>query len=126
MMIGRFLCFPTLVCQGATAAMDARLEEAALLAGAGPTRRLARIVAPPLRPSLFGAWTLVFVLAVRELDAAVIVPAAKHTAMYRVFNAVHFGRDDFVAALALLVIFVVVLPGLVWSLFSNRRMEFLP
>ncbi len=126
MMIGRFLCFPTLVCQSATAAMDARLEEAALLAGAGPTRRLARIVAPPLRPSLFGAWTLVFVLAVRELDAAVIVPAAKHTAMYRVFNAVHFGRDDFVAALALLVIFVVVLPGLMWSLFSNRRMEFLP
>ena len=67
-----------------------------------------------------------FVLAVRELDAAVIVPAAKHTVMYRVFNAVHFGRDDFVAALALLVIFVVVLPGLAWSLLSNRRMEFLP
>ena len=37
-----------------------------------------------------------------------------------------FGRDDFVAALALLVIFVVVLPGLAWSLLSNRRMEFLP
>ena len=46
--------------------------------------------------------------------------------MYRVFNAVHFGHSNYVAALSLLVIFVVILPGLLWALFSNRRMEILP
>jgi len=126
MIIGRFLCFPTLVCQSGVAALDPKLEEAAKLAGASPLRRLLQIVAPPLWPSLAGSWTLIFILAVRELDAAVIVPAAKQTAMYRVFNAVHFGHSNYVAALSLLVIFVVILPGLLWALFSNRRMEILP
>ncbi|MDE0903677.1 MAG: ABC transporter permease subunit [Planctomycetota bacterium] len=126
MIIGRFLCFPTLVCQSGVAALDPELEEAAKLAGASPMRRLLQIVAPPLWPSLAGSWTLIFILAVRELDAAVIVPAAKQTAMYRVFNAVHFGHSNYVAALSLLVIFVVILPGLLWALFSNRRMEILP
>ena len=126
MIIGRFLCFPTLVCQSGVASLNPELEEAAQLAGISPVKRLLRVVAPPLLPSLAGAWTLIFVLAVRELDAAVIVPAAKQTAMYRVFNAVHFGHSNYVAALSLLVIFVVILPGLLWALFSKRRMEILP
>ena len=46
--------------------------------------------------------------------------------MIRVYNAVHFGRDDFVAALALLVVFVILLPGLLWSLSGGRRLEVLP
>jgi iron(III) transport system permease protein len=126
MIIGRFLCFPTLICQSGVAALNPELEEAAQLAGISPVKRLLRVVAPPLWPSLAGAWTLIFILAVRELDAAVIVPAAKQTAMYRVFNAVHFGHSNYVAALSLLVIFVVILPGLLWALFSKRRMEILP
>jgi hypothetical protein len=39
---------------------------------------------------------------------------------------VHFGRDDFVAALALIVVFFVLLPGLLWSLFARERLEVLP
>ena len=42
------------------------------------------------------------------------------------FNQVHFGRSDFVAALALIVVFLIVLPGLLWTLFAKRRMELLP
>ena len=48
------------------------------------------------------------------------------TAMLRVFNGVHFGRDSYVAALSLLVIFAIVLPGLLWSLFARKRLEILP
>jgi ABC-type spermidine/putrescine transport system permease subunit II len=83
-------------------------------------------VAPPLLPALLGGATLVFVLAMREIDAAILVPAANGTVLFRLYNAVHFGRDDFVAALALLVVFFVLLPGLLWSLFARRRLEFLP
>jgi len=62
----------------------------------------------------------------RELDAAILVPAAGRTAMFKMFNAVHFGRDDFVAALALLIVFVTVVPGLLWTLLLGRRLEVLP
>jgi len=124
--LGRFLAFPVLSCGRSCGALSRELEEAAELCGAGPARRLARIVAPPLGSSLAGAWVLVFVLCMRELDAAILVPAANRTAMFGLFNAVHFGRDDFVAALALLIVFVTVAPGLLWSLLVGRRLEILP
>ena len=89
-------------------------------------RRLLQLVAPNLWPSLMAAWILVFVLSVRELDTAILVPAANEAVMIRVFNAVHFGRADFVAALALIVVFLIALPGLLWSLFAGRRLEVLP
>lgn len=126
MLVGRFMTFPILAQAGASAALDPHLEEAAALAGAGPAKRLARVVAPPLIPSLAGGWILVFVLAMRELDTAILVPAANQTAMFRMFNAVHFGRDDFVAALGLMIIFVTIAPGLLWTLLVGRRLEVLP
>ena len=41
------------------------------MAGARPARRLFSIVAPTISGSLFGAAALVFVLCMRELDAAI-------------------------------------------------------
>lgn len=126
LLSGRFVVFAILVAAGAVSSLDPRLEEAATLAGAGPATRIVRIVGPALRSSLAGAFVLVFVLALRELDATLLVPAANHTAMFRIFNQVHFGRDAFVAALALLLVFLIVLPGLLWSLFARKRLELLP
>jgi len=123
LLLGRFAPFPILAVSGATALLDKRLEEAGQLGGAGPVRRLFSIVAPAVRPALLGGAALVFVFGMRELDAAVLVPAANGTAMFRVYNAIHFGRDDFVAALALLVIFLILLPGILWSAFSRDGAE---
>jgi len=126
LLAGRFAPLAILSAAAAVAMLDPRLEEAALLGGAGPVRRLLAIVAPPLARALVGGATLVFVLAMRELDAAILVPAANGTILFRLYNAVHFGRDDFVAALALLTVFFVALPGLLWSLFGRGRLEVLP
>jgi len=126
LLVGRFTVFAVLVSSGAVASLDPRLEEAASLAGAGQARRLAAIVAPPLRGALAGAFVLVFVLAMRDLDSAILVPAMNKTAIFRVFNGVHFGRDAYVAALALLLVFAVLLPGLLWSALVRRRLEVLP
>ena len=126
LFVGRYLSFPILLLAGAVAAMDRRLEESAALAGAGPTTRLARIVAPQLRGSKAGSFVLVFVFCMRELDSAILVPAANHTAILRIFNGVHFGRSEYVAALALLLIFTILLPGLLWTLFGKKRLEILP
>ena len=126
LFVGRFLGIAVLIVSGAIASYSPALEESARLAGAGPISRLFRIVAPGIWPTLVGTWIAVFALSVRELDAAVLVPAANDTAMFRVFNAVHFGRDDFVSALALLVIFTILLPGTLWALFAKARLRFLP
>jgi iron(III) transport system permease protein len=123
---GRFSCFAILAISGAATALDPKLEEAAELVGAKPARRLASIVAPSLRSALAGGFVLVFVLSMRELDAAILVPAANHTAIFRVYQQVHFGRDDFVAALALLVVALILLPGVLWSVFGGRKLEVLP
>ena len=126
MLLGRFLAFPILITSGAVASTSPQLEEAARLVGASPSRRLTSIVAPSIAPSLWGGWTLVFVLGMRELDAAILVPAANKMVMFKIFNAVHFGRDAYVAALALIVVFLIMAPGLLWTLFARRRMEVLP
>jgi len=126
LLVGRFAPFAVLALASAAAMLDPRMEEAARLAGAGPLRRLAWIVAPALLPALLGAGMVVFVLALRELDAVILVPAANSMVLFRLYNAVHFGRDDFVAALALLVVFFVLLPGLLHALFGRARLEVLP
>ncbi len=123
---GRYLPIPVLIVSTAVASLDRGAEEAAELAGAGPARRLVAIVAPPLAPALFAAWISLFLLAMRELDAAILVPAANGTAMFRAFNQIHFGRDDFVAALCLLIVFFLLVPGLLWTLFAPRRAEVQP
>jgi ABC-type Fe3+ transport system permease subunit len=126
LLLGRFAPFAVLALANAAAMLDPRQEEAARLAGARPLRRRVRLVAPVLLPALLGAAVLVFVLALRELDAVILVPAANRMVLFRLYNAVHFGRDDFVAALAILVVFFVVLPGLLHALFGRRRLEILP
>ncbi|MFT7484445.1 MAG: iron(III) transport system permease protein, partial [Candidatus Paceibacteria bacterium] len=124
--VGRFLIFPILLISAAVASQSARLEEAGRVSGIGPATRLVKLVAPPIRSTLLAGWAMVFVLSMRELDATILVPAANHTVIFRVFNQIHFGRDDFVAALCLLIIFFLLLPGMLWSLFGRHRVEVLP
>ena len=126
LFVGRFATFAILVLSGATASLSPSLEEAGALSGAGPARRLVSIVAPALRGSLVACFILVFVFSMRELDAALLVPAANKTAILRVFNGVHFGRDDYVAALTRLLVFAILLPGLLLTIFARKRLEILP
>ena len=73
LLVGRFTVFAALVCAGAVASLDPRQEEAALLAGARPARRLFSVVAPPLRGALAGSFVLVFTFSMRDLDSAILV-----------------------------------------------------
>jgi iron(III) transport system permease protein len=124
--VGRFAAFAVLVSAGAVASLEPALEESAALAGVRPARRLLSVVAPPLQGTLAASFVLVFVFAMRDLDASIIVPAANRTAIMRVFNGVHFGRDAYVAALSLLFLFAILLPGALWSLLARKRLELLP
>ncbi|BBA95532.1 putative transporter [Actinacidiphila reveromycinica] len=53
--------------------IDPTLEEASLVCGASRLRTVWSVLLPLIRPSVFSAFTLIFVLALRELNVAVVL-----------------------------------------------------
>jgi ABC-type spermidine/putrescine transport system permease subunit II len=77
----------------------------------------------PLLPAAWSAWVLTFVLALRELDLAVVLPAANATAVRRLANAVHFQHEDWSGVIALLLLAAAVLVPLIPAVLAGRRLE---
>ncbi|MBC7802383.1 MAG: iron ABC transporter permease [Candidatus Parcubacteria bacterium] len=53
--------------------IDPELEEASRMHGAGLLRTWRSVLVPLMRPGLVGAWTLLFILVVREVGASVLL-----------------------------------------------------
>ena len=89
--------------------IGAELEESARIHGASWLRTLVRIWAPLLRPALLGAWILLFVIAVRVLDLAVLLagPGTRLLSVDIFFWTVT-GRQEAASVLALLQTAVVL------------------
>src|SRR5262249_24289520 len=60
-------------CQAAFRSLHVELEEAGRILGAGRLRTLKDIIAPLLWSSVISTWSLVFVAAIRELSAAILL-----------------------------------------------------
>jgi len=69
----RFLPIAYANSQAAVRAVHPEMEEAARILGAGRLHSIARITAPLLKKSLLGGWLIVFIVASRELSAAVFL-----------------------------------------------------
>lgn len=97
------------------------LEEAAILSGISWTRSFIRVVLPLGFSGLVVAWIMAFVLSVGELDATLVVaPAGYHTIPQRIFNMVHFGYDEKVSALCLILIGIILFPILLYTLITQK------
>lgn len=99
------------------------LGDAATLAGRPAWLTWWRIDQPLLRPAIWTAFCLVFVLGLRELDLAVLLPAGNDTVVRRLSNIVHFGGEDMGGALALLLLGAAALVPLLGMLLSGRKLE---
>lgn len=109
----RFLPFAALACLPAVGSVPQELEAAASLDGAGPWDRLIAIVAPLSFRGLLVAWLLVFVLAMGELGASVLVaPPGRTTLAIRVFTLLHYGVDEALAGICLVLLMVTAAPVL--------------
>jgi len=91
------------------------LEEAARGLGRSPLRTFLEITMPLTRPGLLAAWTLVFVLCMRELAATLILrPAGFDTLPVRIWiHTMDTGPEPAAAALALVLVALIALPWLV-------------
>jgi iron(III) transport system permease protein len=83
--------------------IGAELEESARIHGASWLRAFVRIWVPLLRPAILGAWILLFVIAVRVLDLAVLLagPGSRMLSV-DIFLWTVTGRQEAASVLALL------------------------
>ena len=89
--------------------VNPRLEEAAALSGARWTRVIGRIVAPLSKHSLMVAFFIVFILAFGELGTTLlIIPPGRETIPIKIYNLMHYGADQKVAALCLIIINLII------------------
>lgn len=119
----RFLPFAALTLASQVRRQSLAAEEAGALVHRPPFRRALRLHVAPLLPAAWSAWVLAFVLALRELDLAVVLPAANATAVRRLANAVHFQHEDWSGVIALLLLSIAVLVPLVPTILAGRRLS---
>lgn len=88
-------------------------DDAARLAGAGPWRRAWGVLRPLQSGAVLGVAALCYVLCFTELDATLMTyPPELRTVQIRIFNMVHYSRDEEVAALCLLSVAAALVPPL--------------
>ncbi|MCI0360927.1 MAG: hypothetical protein L0211_20810, partial [Planctomycetaceae bacterium] len=78
---------------------------AAALDGAGPVRWLWLIALPQRWPALAGAWLAAFAIAAGDLAwSHLVMPPGMGTVQQRVFGLIHYGADEQVAGICLVVV----------------------
>lgn len=100
----RALPLVMLVLWPALASIPQSMLDAAKTEGAGWWRQLLRIALPQRLPALTVAWLVGLAVAVGELAATVlVVPPGSTTISVRIFSLIHYGVDDRVAAICLVL-----------------------
>lgn len=111
-LAGRFLPFGVLAARALLLRRDEGPAQAARLAGGGGLRRWLVLELPAVAPALGLACALGYLLSLRELDVATLVPAGNATLVHKLYSLVHIASDDTTALLCLLLMGLVLLPGI--------------
>ena len=121
LIAGRFLPIAVFILLERMSRVPDSQEESAALAGCSYPLRLFRYRLGTQRASLWLAAGLVVAFGVRELDFAILLPAANASAAVRYYNALHFSRDNFVAAYGLILIMLLFLPVMLHGWWQSLR-----
>ena len=104
----------TLVLWPALASIPQSLLDSAATAGAGSLSRLLLIVLPSRWYALLAAWMLAFAVAAGELAATILViPPGPTTISIRIFSLSHYGVEDRLASICLVIMGVVAVTTVV-------------
>jgi iron(III) transport system permease protein len=115
----RFLTQSVQGVEAALVGINPHLEEAARSLAASPSTVLRRILAPLLRPTLLAVWAIVFISAMKELDATLLLrPAGFDTLPVRVY--IHTVEAEYAKAAAL-ALFLVAFTALPWLVLTRWR-----
>jgi iron(III) transport system permease protein len=123
----RFLPIAYASSQAAIRAVHPEMEEAARILGSGRLHAIRRITAPLIKTSLLGGWLVVFIVASRELSAAIfLVGPRTRTMSVLLYDLTEQGNFEVVSAfggilLAITMVIVVIGMKLVGRDFMLRR-----
>jgi iron(III) transport system permease protein len=119
--IARFVPLATRSANAALRQIDPSLEEAARIAGASRLGALRRILLPLSRPGLIVAFLLVFVPALSELSATILLySGGTETISVAIFRLNDLGQLEVVSALSVFTIVITLAVSLPLNLLSNR------
>jgi len=100
--------------------------EAAELTGRGGGAICSRIILPLVWPGVMASFLISYVLILGELSASLVVNSARwQTAEVRIFNMIHFARDEEVAALCIMMAGLALLPFAFYLLVFNKKVQIL-
>ena len=99
------------------------LEEAAFLTTTSRTKVISKILIPLLTPSLMAGFFIAFILSFGELGTTLLViPPGMETIPIKIYNLMHYGADQMIAALCMTLIFIIfILSGIFMLLYKNIR-----
>ena len=101
----RALPIVTLILWPTLASVPQAMLDTAATDGAGWWRRLLFIVIPQRWPALVAAWLVALAVSIGELAATVlVVPPGPTTISVRIFSLIHYGVDDRVASICLVLV----------------------
>jgi iron(III) transport system permease protein len=104
---GRYVPLAVRAASAAFRQIDPSLEETARVTGAGWLRTFRAVTLPLARPGLFAGWLLVFVPALQELSASILLfSSGSITLAVAVYNLYETGALEPVAALAIVTMLI--------------------
>lgn len=110
---GRYVPLGVRAANASLRQVDPSLEESARILGAGWGTTMREVTLPLIRPGLFAGWLLVFVPAIQELSASILLfSSSSITLAVAVYNLYETGYTEPVAALA--IINVVIIATAIW------------
>ena len=102
--------------------VDPSLEECARILGADWSRTLREVTIPLIRPGLLSGWILVFVPAVQELSASLLLFSTKTITMsVAIYNLYETGYTEPVAAMAIINFLIIGVAVGLATLLGRRR-----
>jgi iron(III) transport system permease protein len=105
---GRYVPLGVRSASAAFRQIDPSLEETARVTGAGWLQTFAAVTLPLARPGLFAGWLLVFVPALQELSASILLfSSGSITLAVAVYNLYETGALEPVAALAIVTMVII-------------------
>jgi iron(III) transport system permease protein len=106
---GRYVPLGARAANASLRQVDPSLEESARILGASWGTTMREVTLPLIRPGLFAGWLLVFVPAIQELSASILLfSSSSITLAVAVYNLYETGYTEPVAALAIINVVIIV------------------
>ncbi len=119
--IARFIPLAARSASAALRQVDPSLEEAARITNASWLQSIRLILAPLIRPGLLVAWLLVFIPALGELSATVLLyTSGTETISVAIFRLNDLGQLEAVSALSVFMVAVILTMSLLLQWLTNR------